>query len=347
MAEIPDFETIAPPGPLDWLEAYELTNEETEQISDPSWVEPDLIPRGHVVVIVGPPGAAKTTITFDLAGVLAGRGYTVIYVHADTGPSEGKKMREQAIETGVRYLTPDLKVGLSMADVVRQLAILANGEADLTGQVWVFDTLKKMGDVISKGSLKSVLQLMRKMSARGATVMALGHTNKYKNADGEYVFEGTGDLASDVDELIYFEPKENPDGSLTVSTRVEKRRAEIRPMTWDIQPDRTVLRRADYVDVQAMSAKEAQMEIDQPCIEAITEFLSAQGGAKQTEVVTYCRELKLTEKRVRAVLKRYSSELWTAEKQFQKNAWRYELIGQSAPPDKLTNCQTESPNGGF
>lgn len=347
MAELPQFETIAPPGPLDWLEAFELTDEEAEQISDPDWIEPGLIPEGHIVAIVAKPNAGKTTILFDLACVLAERGLAVIYVHADTGPADAKKMRETAVNSGVRYLTPDLKVGLSMREVVGQLVTLANSDADLTGQVWLFDTLKKMGDVINKGQLKGLLQLMRKMSARGATLVLLGHTNKYKNADGEYQYEGTADLESDCDELIYFEPKENPDGSLTVSTRCEKRRAEIQPITWDVLSDRTVLRRSEYVDVQAISAKEAQLEIDQPCVEAITEILRDRGSAKQTEVVAYCRDLKLSEKRIRAVLKRYSGELWSAEKQFEKNAWRYELKAKTAPPAKLPNCQTESSFEGF
>src|SRR5262249_1271194 len=127
------------------------------------------------------------------------------------------------------------------------------------------------------------------------------------------------------DELIYFDPRENPDGSLTVSTRCAKRRAEIAQLTWDIHRDRTVTRRADYVDVASEAAEYAQREKDEPVIEAVTECLST-GPKKQTEIVAHCAQFKLGLNRVRAVLKRYSGELWRSEKLFQANAWRYELL---------------------
>src|SRR5690606_4799439 len=174
---------------------------------------------------------------------------------------------------------------------------------------------------------------------RGMTCILLAHTNKYKNQDGEYQYEGTGDLEADVDELIYFEPQENLDGSLTVSTRCTKRRAEITPTTWTIHRNRTVTRLADYVDVAAEAARKAQMDEDQPTIEAITDALSA-GPKKQTEVIAHCRDMRFTEKRVRAVLRRYSGELWKAQKLFEKNAWSYELLANPAYP--LPNCRALS-----
>jgi hypothetical protein len=182
--------------------------------------------------------------------------------------------------------------------------------------------------------------MMRKLSARGMTCILLAHTNKYRNADGKFQYEGTGDLESDVDELIYFEPQENPDGTLTVSTRCEKRRAEMTPMTWDIHRDRTVTQRSEYIDVASQAEEALQREKDQPVIEAVTESLSL-GPKKQTEVIAHCQRLKQTEKRVRAVLRTYSGKLWLAEKLFEKNAWRYELVSRTgSPASPLPNCRT-------
>lgn len=310
--------------PLAWMEEFALTTTEAEQIADPEWVEPGFIVEGHVVAIVAPPNGGKTTILFDLACSWA-RTHTVVYVDADTNPSDAKYRLARAQRRGVRYLTPDLKVGKSMRDVVTHLERMAASDIDLTRQVWIFDTLKRMANVIHKDSLKGLLALMRKLSGRGMTCILIGHTNKYRNSEGELQYEGTGDLAADVDELIYFEPRENPDGSLTVSTRCAKRRANIDAITWDILPDRTVVRRPEYVDVAAEIADAAQREKDQTVIEAITEALS-DGPKKQIEIVTYCRELRLADKRVRAVLKRYSGRLWKAEPLFERNAWRYELL---------------------
>jgi hypothetical protein len=314
----------SPADPFGWLRDHEMTDEEAEQIADPTWIERGFIVESHVVALVARPNGGKTTIMFHLACRWPQLGYHVVYVHADTNPADAKRMRELAQRHGVRYLTPDLKVGKGMPDVVEELERLAASDADLRGWVFIFDTLKKMTNVIHKSALRELLALLRKLSARGMTVIVLAHTNKYKNAEGEYQYEGTADLLSDVDELIYFEPLVNPDGSITVSTRKEKSRAAIVPMTWDIAPDLTVSARTDYVDVAAQVRDAEQREEDAPVIEAVTDCLALR-AKKQTEIIEHCRPLKFTEKRVRRVLMTYSGDLWKSERLFQKNAWLYTL----------------------
>ena len=313
--------------PLAWLEQFRMSKTEVEQIADPSWIESGLIAEAHIVAIVAKPNGGKTTILFDLACRLPKRGYTVVYVDADTHPADAKQKWERAEKSGVSYLTPDMKVGMSMTNVVEHLQRLADSDVDLSGHVWFFDTLKKMANVIHKESMKATFKLLRKLSGRGMTCVLLGHTNKYRNADGEYQYEGTGDLEADVDELIYFEPQANDDGSLVVSTRCAKRRASIENITWRIDPDRSVVRLDTYVDVAAEIKAREQREQDAAVIEAITDALG-DGPKNQTDVLKHCAPLRMTEKRVRHVLRRYSGELWRAERLFQKNAWRYELVEQ-------------------
>ena len=196
--------------------------------------------------------------------------------------------------------------------------------------MWIFDTLKKMANVINKDSLKQVLSLMRKLSSRGMTCVLLCHTNKYKNNDGESQYEGTGDLESDVDELIYFEPRENVDRSLTVSTRCSKRRATITDMTWDIHADRSVTKRGEYIDVLAEARNQEQRDKDETAIEVITEYLLS-GPKKQHEIVTYGGASRLTAKVVRGVLKRYRGKHWMESKLQENNALEYRLTPRSAP----------------
>ena len=334
--------------PLAFMSRFQMTQEQAEEISDPTWLEPGLVADGHIVAVVAKPNGGKTTVLFHLACKWAADQHrTVVFVHADTNPSDAKRMLQIAQRYGLNYLTPDFMLGQSMRNVVEELERLAQTDTDLTGHVWLFDTLKKMTNVIQKEGLRNLLGLMRKLCMKGMTCVLLAHTNKYKNADGEYQYEGTGDLEADVDELIYFEPQENPDGSLTVSTRCAKRRAEIQPMTWDIARDRTVTARSEYVDVAAQAKRAAEREQDSPVIEAITEAL-ADGPRKQVEMIEFCSKFRQTEKRVRNVLKRYTGELWTAEKLFERNAWRYTLKANSRIP--LPDCRTgrtETSSGEF
>lgn len=325
-----------------FMSKFKMTQAQADAISDPTWVEPGLFVDGHIIAVVSKPNGGKTTVLFHLACQWAhDTDRTVVFVHADTNPSDAKRMLQIAQRHGVNYLTPDLMLGQSMRDVVEDLKNLAASEADLRGHVWLFDTLKKMTNVIQKEGLRNLLALLRKLCMKGMTCILLAHTNKYKNADGEYQYEGTGDLEADVDELIYFEPQESADGSLIVSTRCAKRRAQIELVTWDIHPDRTVSQRDEYVDVAAQAKRAAQREKDSPVIEAISEALST-SPRKQTELIEHCRQYRQTEKRVRAVLREYSGELWKAEKLFEKNAWRYELLpgGTANSRTPLPDCRT-------
>ena len=179
--------TVSPS--LDWLSEFKMTEQEVQAISDPAWVIPNFIHLGHVIAIAAEPGAGKTTILFDLCKSLTPFFSTwFTYMLIPTQPTRriiGCKPRPRASTT--------LKVGLSMENVVQRLQSLSQSDADLNNQVWVFDTLKKMTDVIQKKNLKDLLQTMRKLSNRGMTIVLLCHTNKHKDADGNRIFEGTGD----------------------------------------------------------------------------------------------------------------------------------------------------------
>ena len=77
-----------------------MTEEEVDQINDPDWVIPNLVPEGHVVVLAAPPGAGKTTITFHLCEEIAAD-FDVVYVHGDTNPSDAKEYFRRARGKGL------------------------------------------------------------------------------------------------------------------------------------------------------------------------------------------------------------------------------------------------------
>ena len=317
---------------LGWIGKFKLTKEEAQELAHPEWIYEDLIVSGHVIAIVAAPGAGKTTIMLFIAGELAAD-YTVIYVNADVGQGDVKAMQAYANEKGFELLLPDMKVGLSMTDVVAQLEQMNSENADYRGIVFIFDTLKKMTDVINKARAKELYKTLRGLTAKGMTIPLLCHTNKYTDVDGNPIYEGTGDLRSDVDDLIYLIPKKN-DGSMTVSTdplsSTAKRRGTHQPITFTITPERKVCREHGYVNTAAMARAERQREEDETIIDAITESLQA-GKYRQTEIVGYCKEsYGISRKATERVLTRYRSapiHLWKREKGMEKNAWLYELMG--------------------
>lgn len=312
------------PDPLASILSCEMTIEQVAKLADQKFIEPDLFVHGHVIVLPAPPNAGKTTIVFFHLAPRWTAQYTVMYIDADSNPSDVKRMHGHAMKHGIRYITPDYIEGGSAEKTLRDLEALAKSDIDLGGYILVIDTLKKFANVIHKAGMSTLMKLFRKLSSKGMTVILLAHTNKYRDAEGNLVFEGVQDLKSDSDEMIYLEPHENPDGSLTVSSRRDKARALIKPFTWTIHRDRTVTRESDYVDVLANVKQAAMRERDEPVIEAVMDVLSVGGIKSQTEVLAHCATCRFTEKRVRKVLKTYTDDLWHAEKPFQRGApWRY------------------------
>ncbi|MFW6094488.1 MAG: AAA family ATPase [Pseudomonadota bacterium] len=311
--------------PLSWTRRFKMSKTEADKLASPSYVEDGLIVQGHVIAVAGAPNSGKTTIFFDLAGRWAAVGYHVLYVNADTSAADAKQMVYAAEREGFDLLLPDMKVGQSMANVVAQLERMVQREGDFSGTVMIFDTLKKMTDVISKQMSKELYRTLRALSARGMTIILLCHTNKYLGADGKPIYEGTGDLRSDVDELIYLIPQKHGDGSLTVSAEPDKVRAVIRPTTFEISSERDVRIADDFVDVAAQIQARVQREKDEPVIETITEAIQC-GRTKQSEITTHCKEYGNGRRTVLGVLRRYTGKLWHAEKILAHNATTYELL---------------------
>lgn len=328
---------------LEWLNEFRLTDDEVAEIKDPEWAIPNIAPRGHVVAIAAPPSAGKTTILFHLAKQHTHK-FNVVYVHADTNPSDAKSYFEQAKVHDVAYLTPDMKVGKSMADVVSRLEALANSDADLNDELWVFDTLKKMTDMIDKSRLKGLLQTLRKLSSRGMTVVLLAHTNKHKDAEGNHIFEGTGDLRADVDELIYLEKMEE-DEKLVVSTRPDKVRAEVTKMTFEIDKDRKVTLRDNHVDVVKVKADASRREKDEPLIEIVDQAIRS-GECLQSQILAFCKvNGAFSIRKVQSILSFYSKpgaeQRWVKEREQEHNRLRYSFIKEAL----LADFQEIKPTG--
>jgi hypothetical protein len=190
-------------GPLDasianLISTFGVTDSDVEGIRETDFLYKQIIPRGHLIAVVGLPGSGKTTIFEYIAAQLP---ETVLYINADISAGDVPEAQRRAVAGDYNLLCPDIKVGLSVEDVIKQLERLAQSDDDLTNTVLIFDTLKKINDVISKVSSAHCYKLLRSLTGRGATVICLGHCNKYPDKAGWPIYEGTSDLRSDFDEL--------------------------------------------------------------------------------------------------------------------------------------------------
>lgn len=291
---------------LDWTSEFELSTAEADAIAEPEWIIPNLIISGHIVLIPAEPNGGKTTIMFHLAGQMVKEGFDVFYVNTDISGGDAKPMVAQAKSNGFALLLPDMKVCMNMDSVLLKLIDMANDAARYDNVVFIFDTLKKMVDVISKNAAKRFFELFRKLSAKGMTIILLAHTNKYKDDEGNPIYEGTGDMRADVDELIYLIPQRHDDKSMIVTTKPDKVRGAFEPITFNIDPSRNVTLLDQSIDTTQANQVAEELKKDQAIIDSIS-LAILDGSSNQKDIVNYCSEhAAIGERTIKKVLIRYS-----------------------------------------
>ena len=295
----------------------EVTEEIIQNIADAKFAWRQLIPEGHMVVICSKANGGKTTLMVHIAGEMARAGYKVMYINADASASDIKDYKFHAMEYGYSLINPDLTNGTAekVTDELRKIS-LADG--DFSKVVIVLDTLKKFGDMMNKTKSKQFNSLLRTLTTKGITVICLAHTNKHDDKDGKPIFEGTGDLRNDFDELMYLISVRNPDNTITVSTIKDKTRADIRDESFLITPDREVKRLERHVDTLAINEYQKNLADDQAVIKFILEHITPISKTA-TELRTIAIENKggFSRSRIDAVLRRYCAgksphPQWTA-----------------------------------
>jgi hypothetical protein len=323
---------------FDGLLSMEVTFDMIEKIQSAKFAWLDLIVQGHMIAICAKPNGGKTTIMVHAAGEMSLAGYQLMYINADASGSDIKEYTEHAIDYGYRLINPDITNG-SAEKVVSELKAIASKEEDFCNSVIILDTLKKFTDMMSKQKAKELYSIFRKLTSKGMTIICLAHTNKYDDRDGKPIYEGVGDLRSDFDELIYLIPIKNPDGTMTVSTLIDKNRSIATDKSFNITADREVQVMPIHVDTLAITRERHNLAHDD---EVITFILESIKDCSKTvsELHTISQELKagFSRKRIDNVAKRYCSGSCTDPKWLSMRAathgYRYGLISDEYA-DKL------------
>ena len=105
------------------------------------------------------------------------------------------------------------------------LELIAANQA--SGVIVILDTLKKFTDLMNKKDASDFANIMRQFSLKGGTVIALAHTNKYKDSNGKSVYSGTSDILADFDAGHIVDVVSDEMGVKTIEFRREKGRGKI------------------------------------------------------------------------------------------------------------------------
>ena len=300
-----------------------VTDEQVREIEDskPLWNDTIFHQKSHIWI--APPNGGKTTIATAAARELVNQGFEVLYINLDAGAADLKYYQAAASRDGYSLVAPLLE-GSSESDCVGLIEALTQAY-DLSGVVVFMDTLKKFADVISKHESKRLYQKIRAITVRGGTVIALGHTNKHKDSDGQLIYEGTGDLKSDFDIMMFMYPSKQSE-RLVISTEFDKERAKVKPHTFSIGPDRDVSLEGENINTREIENQRLREEAEQEVVDFIRKLMVA-GSVNQSEVISACRESGVGgAKQVTRILRAYKDRYWGCERSYRNNELRYFLI---------------------
>lgn len=293
---------------------FVVEDKHVKTIESGTFIFDNLIINQHIVVLCAEPNAGKTTIMNWVCGQIS-EVNNVAYVNMDCSGADLKQYQEFARDNGFKLINFDI-TATEDSEFFEALQACDN----LKNQVFVIDTLKKCVDLMGKSTTKTFMKQLRALCVKGATFVLLAHTNKHKDkTTGLPIFEGVGDVRSDCDELIYLIPQHDPSGSIIVTTVLDKTRGVFEPITFAMEPDRSVSL-TDYIDLIAINKRKA----DEPAISAIIKALAA-GLTIQKDIVEACQAEGVGKRTSMGALELYSrsqDNLWSRAKG-DNNAWIY------------------------
>jgi hypothetical protein len=194
-----DFDFLAA---LDALVASTDDNisEMEQRAQDAVFVLPQIALMGDCTILNAGPNTGKTLLTLWMLcnrDREATKHLNIYYINADDSYNGSLEKMKLTREYGIKYLIPNQR-GFDPANLSKIIkAAIKSGGANK--MVIVLDTLKKFVSTMDKNDARVFNIMVRSFTQAGGTLIALAHTNKNKDSDGQSIAEGVGDFHSDFD----------------------------------------------------------------------------------------------------------------------------------------------------
>lgn len=179
-----------------FAKAFKTPEELKKMMVDSNPILGYFILKGQMSFIYGPPNSGKTLLIMSL---LVDVDEDIIYLNADDGINGGTEKVKLAQDNGYMMILCGTDNHNDPKNIMEAIeSKLQQDQEYYKNKIVIFDTVKKFVEPLDKNATSSFLQLMRKITLSGGTVVLLGHTNKHRDND-QLVFEGVGDWMSDMD----------------------------------------------------------------------------------------------------------------------------------------------------
>lgn len=330
-----------------FFHAYKPPEELEKMIVNSNPILGEFILKGQLSFIYGPPNSGKTLLIMSL---LRDVNEKVIYLNADDGINGGTEKVKLAVENNYMMVLCGTDDNNDPKTILHHIKEKIRHEKEyFKDMIIIFDTVKKFVDPLDKKASSVFLQLMRKITLSGGTVVLLGHTNKHRDAGDKLVFEGVGDWVSDMDcvysldyeyndmtkEKVVILENQKSRGVVpeTVSYKydaskdienVSERIKTVRPVSEDD---------AEYVKNQAKLRELEKRHEDSLLF--IETMLNRHGKLTQTDIRNYAKEDEDfcgSDSEIRKCLNAFEDYKWVAKTNpIKNNAKEYMLINSNHP----------------
>ena len=302
---------------------------------------------GQLTLINGPSNIGKSAIVNALIGQGVGEGRIdpekCFVLDFDTDANGLLEKIDFASQHGFHVLS-DHYLGFSALKFLEEMDNIVRSDQAM-GVVLVLDTVKQHTSVMSKEQSAAFASKLRRYSKAGASVVALGHTNKNLNADGKPVHAGTTDLVEQFDAcyLLYEIGVDRQLKTRTVMFDNFKARGPVAKQAcyrYSIAEGLTYQELLDSVvavedtEVSEMQ-RGSQQRADAPVIDAIANCIVAGVVAKMELIASAVERSGASRRAVQAVLERYSGQdprlhRWSF-RVYPRGEKRFALLPQAEP----------------
>lgn len=161
----------------------------------------DLVLLGQATAIYAKPNTGKTLITLQM--IIEGVRRTafdparLFYINMDDD-STGLVEKLRIAEDYGFHMLADGYEGFDPGKFLETIVKMTETET-AKGTIVVLDTLTKFVDTMDKAKSRGFAGLVRRFVLKGGTVIALAHTNKKADVNGNVVYAGTTDIVDNID----------------------------------------------------------------------------------------------------------------------------------------------------
>ena len=222
--------------------------------------------------------------------------------------------------------------------IIQQLIL----EDQCHGVVIVLDVLKKLVDIMDKGRSSSFGKIIRSFIVRGGTCIALAHTNKRRNSDGEPIYAGTSDILEDFDcgFIVYETDLDIESQTKTILFKTKKSRGTARKQAsfqYSVREGLSYdellasIREVDEADL-LLAQQQRQLESDLGLIEVVRDGIRSGTTTKMALAALLVQRTQCSKRTAIRVIEQYEgndpeTHFWN----FQvgpRGAKMYRLLGQ-------------------